>query len=128
MARFSAGRTRPSPRRARRTREHVAEHESVTLDDFAHLDVDRCPESRRIPHEGVELAALPARVDGRGEVVQEPRVEVAPDVPGIELGRVDTGEDRPDPGGDDLPGKCFGRPPPQGEQRRDAEPASVCSR
>lgn len=55
----------------------------------------------------MELAALPARVDARGEVVQEPRVEVAPDVPGIELGRVDTGEDRPDAGGDDLPGKFW---------------------
>src|ERR1043166_416725 len=58
-------------------RKEVSEHEPVALDDLASDDRNTVGQHRSRGHEGVELAALAARIDTHGEIGEQLLVEVA---------------------------------------------------
>src|SRR5215210_307110 len=55
--------------------DHIGEDEAVALDDIAHVGIYRLSEHRPIPHEGVKLAVLAARIDTSRQVGQQRSVE-----------------------------------------------------
>ena len=56
----------------------ICEDETVALDRDACLYRNRMPEHRAAIREAVELATFSARVDRRGQFVEERRIELAP--------------------------------------------------
>ena len=82
--------------------------EIVSLDDLAGNGGEGTREHWAGEGEGVELAALAARIDCGGEVSEEHRVEDAAGEGRAEVARVNTGKTRAKPGGDHLAGKLGG--------------------
>ena len=77
-------------------------------------------EAGSVPDEGVELAALAARVDAVGKVREQVRVVAPAREPGRQHRRVDAGEHGADPGAEHVAGEPVGRPAPERKDRGDA--------
>src|SRR5438876_11752204 len=73
-------------------REQVREVSDVAGHDLADRHGHRPAKDRPVVHEGMKLAILPARIDLRGKVTDERRVDRPPGEPLAQLRPVDAGD------------------------------------
>src|SRR2546425_613139 len=107
--RSSVPRSTPSLCRRRmarlRVEDDVREHEPLSLDHGPDPAGERHGEDRTRVHEGVELAVLAARVDRGRQVCQQPFVELTTCEGSVQDSWIDTTDDRPKAGVDELSGQ-----------------------
>ena len=101
-------------------RKDVGEYESVALDDFAHAHFDGTGEYRRVINEGVEFSVLAARVDARGQGIEQGLIVIAAGEGTVDLSRVDAGDLCFHAGGDHIARQLRGRDFPYRKQRFEA--------
>ena len=82
-------------------------------DDLAPLDIDRLREAGTRPDERMELTALPAGIDVRRKVAQEPIIEVSPGKGRRKLRRIDTCQHGSNTAGNHLASQFVRWSPPE---------------
>src|SRR3989337_3212515 len=100
--------------------QEVGEDEAVALYDLTGLHRHGTAKHRPLVAEGVELAALAAGVDGRGQIGEQCGVERAPGERAVEVPGVNTSEFRAQAGADHVARESAGIKAPEREQRREA--------